>query len=197
MLMNAFLEEAKWFRSGYVPNAEEYLKNGIVSTGVHMILVHSFFFLGEGITAETAAALEGLPTLISATATILRLCDDLEGDLDFKGDANDGSYMKCYMIEHPEVSIEEARKHASELISNAWQRLNQECLTDANQLPSSFTKVCLNAARMVPLMYSYDTNTPSKLEEYVKSLLQGGAVKSIPQDQTTFSSSNLTSTDIM
>lgn len=114
---------------------------------------------------------------------------------DFKGDANDGSYMKCYMIEHPEVSIEEARKHASELISNAWQRLNQECLTDANQLPSSFTKVCLNATRMVPLMYSYDTNTPSKLEEYVISLLQSGAMKSIPQDQTTVSSSNLTSTE--
>ncbi|KOM31154.1 hypothetical protein LR48_Vigan01g070900 [Vigna angularis] len=182
MLMNAFLEEAKWFRSGYVPKAEEYLKNGIVSTGVHMILVHSFFFIGEGITAETAAAMEGIPTLISTTATILRLCDDLEGDQSVKGDANDGSYMKCYMMEHPEVSIEEAREHATELISNAWKRLNQECLTDANQLPSSFTKVCLNAARMVPLMYSYDTNTPSKLEEYVKSLLQGGAMKSIPQD---------------
>ncbi|WVZ23760.1 hypothetical protein V8G54_002304 [Vigna mungo] len=197
MLMNAFLEEAKWFRSGYVPKAEEYLKNGIVSTGVHMIFVHYFFFIGEGITEETAAVMEGLPTLLSATATILRLCDDLEGDQGDKGDANDGSYMKCYMIEHPEVSIEEARKHATELISNAWKRLNQECLTDANQLPSSFTKVCLNAARMVPLMYSYDTNTPSKLEEYVKSLLQGGALKSVPQDQTSVSSSNLTSTDIM
>jgi len=80
MLINAFLEEAKWFRSGHVPKTEEYLKNGIVSTGVHMILVHAFFFIGEGITEETVAVMEGLPTLISTTATILRLCDDLEGD---------------------------------------------------------------------------------------------------------------------
>ncbi|XP_027920567.1 (3S,6E)-nerolidol synthase 1-like [Vigna unguiculata] len=197
MLINAFLEEAKWFRSGHVPKTEEYLKNGIVSTGVHMILVHAFFFIGEGITEETVAVMEGLPTLISTTATILRLCDDLEGDQDVKGDDNDGSYLKCYMMEHPEASIEEAREHATELISNAWKRLNQECLRDANPLPSSFTKVCLDAARMVPLMYSYDKNTLSKLEEYVKSLLHGGAMQSILQDQTSVSSNNLTSTDIM
>ncbi|QCD84254.1 linalool synthase [Vigna unguiculata] len=195
MLINAFLEEAKWFTSGYVPKEEEYLKNGIVSTGVHMILVHAFFFIGEGITEETVTVMEGLPTLISTTATILRLCDDLEGDQDVKGDDNDGSYLKCYMMEHPEASIEEAREHATELISNAWKRLNQECLRDANLLPSSFAKVCLDAARMVPLMYSYDKNTPSKLEEYVKSLLHGGAMQSIAQDQTTVSSNNLTSTD--
>jgi len=78
--LNAFLEEAKWFRSGYVPNAEEYLKNGIVSTGVHMILVHFFFYKGEGITKETVTLMDEFPTLISTTATILRLCDDLEGD---------------------------------------------------------------------------------------------------------------------
>jgi len=100
---------------------------------------------------------------------------------DVNGDGNDGSYLKCYMREHPEVSIEEAREHVSELISKAWKNLNQECLTDANPFPSSFTKVCLNAARMVPLMYSYDKNTPSKLEEYVKSLLL--CAKS-PQDHT-------------
>ncbi|ESW31214.1 hypothetical protein PHAVU_002G219300 [Phaseolus vulgaris] len=180
-LLNAFLEEARWFGSGYVPKAEEYLKNGIVSTGVHLILVHSFFLIGEGITEETVTLLDELPTLISTTATILRLCDDLEGDQDVNGDGNDGSYLKCYMREHPEVSIEEAREHVSELISKAWKNLNQECLTDANPFPSSFTKVCLNAARMVPLMYSYDKNTPSKLEEYVKSLLL--CAKS-PQDHT-------------
>ncbi|CAJ1936264.1 unnamed protein product [Sphenostylis stenocarpa] len=183
-LLNAFLQEAKWFGSGYVPKAEEYLKNGIVSTGVHMILVHLFFFMGEGITEETATLMDEFPALISTTATILRLCDDLEGDREVNDDGNDGSYLDCFMKEHPGVSIEQAREHVSELISDAWKRLNQECLRDANSLPSSFTKICLNAARMVPLMYSYDTNSPSKLEEYVKSLLYGGGMQTVPQDQT-------------
>lgn len=79
-LLNAFLEEAKWFASGLVPKADDYLKNGIVSTGAHMILVHSFFFMGDAITQETITLMDEFPSIISATATILRLCDDLEGD---------------------------------------------------------------------------------------------------------------------
>ncbi|RDY05017.1 hypothetical protein CR513_11190, partial [Mucuna pruriens] len=185
-LLNAFLEEAKWFASGHVPKAEEYLKNAIVSTGVHMILVHSFFLLGDGITEETVTLMNEFPTVISTTATILRLCDDLEGDLDVNRDGNDGSYLKCYMEEHPGVSIEQTREHVTQLISDAWKGLNKECLIQANPLPSSFTKVCLNAARMVPLMYSYHANSPSKLEDYVKSLLYSGGVHSIP-DQTVVS----------
>lgn len=87
------------------------------------------------------------------------------------GDGNDGSYSECYMKDHlGGLSKEEAKMHISEKISDAWKQLNKECL-NSNPLPPSFTKLCLNAARMVPLMYNYDSNSPSKLEEYVKSLL--------------------------
>ncbi|RVW86434.1 (3S,6E)-nerolidol synthase 1 [Vitis vinifera] len=50
MLCNAFLVEAKWFADGHVPKADEYLKNGVISSGVHVVLVHMFFLLGHGIT---------------------------------------------------------------------------------------------------------------------------------------------------
>ncbi|CAL5213487.1 unnamed protein product [Lathyrus oleraceus] len=169
-LLNAFLEEAKWFASGHVPTSEEYLKNAIVSTGVHVILVHAFFYMGQDITDKTFSIIDDFPTIISTTATILRLCDDLEGDKDDNCDGNDGSYSKCYMKDNPGVSIGQTREHMRKQISDAWKQLNKECL-NTNELPSSFTKLCLNAARMVPIMYSYDGNTPSKLQEYVKSLL--------------------------
>ena len=78
-LCNAFLEEAKWLSTGKLPNGEEYLENGIVTTGVHVCLVHTFFILGQRITDEHVALMDGFPSLISSTATILRLCDDLEG----------------------------------------------------------------------------------------------------------------------
>lgn len=74
------------------------------------------------------------------------------------------------MKDHPGVSIEQTKEHMSQQISDAWKQLNKECL-NPNPLPQSFTKLCLSAARMVPIMYSYDGNNPSKLEEYVKSLL--------------------------
>ena len=44
--------EARWFSVGHVPKTDEYLKNGIISSGVHVVLVHLFFLLGHGITRE-------------------------------------------------------------------------------------------------------------------------------------------------
>ena len=47
ILCNAFLVEARWFCAGHVPKTDEYLKNGIISSGVHVVLVHMFFSLGS------------------------------------------------------------------------------------------------------------------------------------------------------
>ena len=78
-LLKAFLEEAHWLSSGHLPKAEEYLNNGIVSTGVHVVLVHAFFLFDQDITEEIVAIMDGFPNIIYSVAKILRLCDDLEG----------------------------------------------------------------------------------------------------------------------
>ncbi|KAJ7968403.1 Linalool synthase [Quillaja saponaria] len=169
-LLNAFLVEAQWLVSGPLPKADEYLKNGIITAGVHVALVHTFFMLGEGIYKETVSLMDDIPGIISSTSTILRLSDDLESAKAEKQDGLDGSYLDCYMKEHQGVSTEDANDHVTHMISTAWKQLNQQCLT-SNSFPSSFTKACLNAARMVPLMYSYDKNSLSGLEEHVRSLL--------------------------
>ncbi|MFS7987920.1 putative S-linalool synthase [Helianthus anomalus] len=41
-LCDAFLVEAKWFASGHIPKSEE-LKNGLITIGVQVLLVHMFF----------------------------------------------------------------------------------------------------------------------------------------------------------
>lgn len=76
-LCNSFLVEAKWFASGQLPKAEEYLKTAVVSSGVHVVLVHMFFLLGEGITRKTVDLVNDNPGIITSVATILRLWDDL------------------------------------------------------------------------------------------------------------------------
>lgn len=87
----------------------------------------------------------------------------------------DGSYLDCYMSEHEDISAEEAQRHVAHLISSEWKRLNQEILKP-NPFPSSFTNFCLNAARMVRLMYQYSSNPSlSNLKEHVKSLVNVGA----------------------
>ncbi|OMO98202.1 hypothetical protein COLO4_14081 [Corchorus olitorius] len=170
-LCRAFLVEAQWFASGNLPNAEEYLENGIISSGVHIMLVHTFFLLGEGLNHQNVELIDDNPGMISSTATILRLWDDLGSAKDENQEGNDGSYVDYYMKEHQGIEVESVRKHVIGMISNAWKCLNHECLS-RNPFSSSFTKASLNLARTVPLMYSYDDNQclPS-LEEYIEFLL--------------------------
>ncbi|KAL5774684.1 hypothetical protein ACOSP7_012241 [Xanthoceras sorbifolium] len=171
MLCNAFLVEAKWFDSGHLPRAEEYLENGIVSSGVHVGLVHIFFLVGQNITRENVELIESNPGLLSSTATILRLWDDLGSAKDENQEGKDGSYIQYYMMENQDTTEEAARKHAIDKISYAWKRLNKECLSP-NPFSATFTRACLNLARMVPLMYGYDDKQRLPiLEDYIKSLL--------------------------
>ncbi|XP_014506575.1 (3S,6E)-nerolidol synthase 1-like [Vigna radiata var. radiata] len=170
-LCKAFLVEAKWFGSGKLPSAEEYLENGIVSSGVHIVMVHTFFLLGEGLTEENVQIIDGNPDIISSPATILRLWDDLGNAQDENQKGNDGSYVNYLMNEKPEYTREVARERVMSKISDAWKNLNQECLFHKHFHPT-FTKASLNLARMVPLMYSYDDRQSLPgLEEQVKSLL--------------------------
>lgn len=69
--------EAEWFASGHFPSAKEYLENGTVSSGVHVVLAHIFFLLGQGINNKTLQLLNTNPGIVSSTASILRLSDDL------------------------------------------------------------------------------------------------------------------------
>ncbi|TQE04162.1 hypothetical protein C1H46_010274 [Malus baccata] len=87
-------------------------------------------------------------------------------------DGNDGSYIACYVNENQGCSDEDARAFVVHRISEEWKFLNKECLSASNPFSASFTKLALNVARMVPLMYDYNSqhSLPS-LEENMKSLL--------------------------
>ncbi|KAK8992265.1 hypothetical protein V6N11_048353 [Hibiscus sabdariffa] len=170
-LFKAFLVEARWFASGKFPKAKEYLENGIISSGVHIVLVHIFFLLGLGSTDRNVEIIDNNPPIISATAAILRLWDDLGSAEDENQDGHDGSYIDCYMKENRGIEVESARQHVIDMISDSWKVLNKQCLS-RESFSMTFCKASLNIARMVPLMYSYDENQrlPS-LDEYMKSLL--------------------------
>ncbi|XP_020242537.1 (3S,6E)-nerolidol synthase 1-like [Asparagus officinalis] len=170
-LCNAFLLESRWLQSNQLPKSDEYLKNAIVSSGVHAVLMHAFFLLGQGITKENVSLLERNPTLLSCPATILRLRDDLGSAKDEHQDGFDGSYVECYMKEYPECSTQDARDYVKQMIANTWRCFNKECFSQ-NPFAPNLVTACLNIARMVEVMYSYDENgnIPS-LEDYIRVLL--------------------------
>nr|GMC78739.1 (3S,6E)-nerolidol synthase 1-like [Ipomoea batatas] len=163
-LCNAFLIEAKWFASGHSPKADEYLKNGVISSGVPMVLTNLFFLFGYGEFIGTTD-IEGI---ISSVATILRLLDDLGTAKDEEQEGKDGSYMEYYMKEQEGGSLSDGRQHVLDKVSLQWKLLNKHCLSP-NTIPTSFKTACLNAARLIPMMYTYDDNHRLPvLEEHVK-----------------------------
>ncbi|KAL0327368.1 UNVERIFIED_CONTAM: Tricyclene synthase 0e23, chloroplastic [Sesamum angustifolium] len=170
-LCDAFLIEARWFASGELPTAQEYLKNGKVSTGVHVVLVHLFFLLGRG-GLNDEINLDHTSKLTSSIAAILRLWDDLGSSKDEHQDGQDGSYITCYMKDEPNVSAKQARQHVVDMILNEWRNLNQECCRLNHFSAACFKRYALNLARMVPLMYAYDENQRLPLlEEYMRRAL--------------------------
>lgn len=74
------------------------------------------------------------------------------------------------MKENEGCSVQNAREHVMEMITNTWKQLNKECLSP-NQFSPSFTKACLNLARMIPTMYNYDENHSLPLiKDYINSM---------------------------
>ncbi|KAJ8622295.1 hypothetical protein MRB53_030824 [Persea americana] len=178
-LCNAFLVEAKWFAEGDSPKADEYLRNGVTSSGVATVLVHLFFLVGHGITRDSVDLVDSIPKLISCPAMILRLWDDLGSAKDENQKGYDGSYVECYLKENATSSLESARRHVRHMISNAWKELNKECLSPYPFSPT-FIEASLNTSRMVQVMYSYgnDQRLPA-LEQHITSLLK----ESIPDKE--------------
>uniref|UniRef100_A0A7N1A6D6 Uncharacterized protein n=1 Tax=Kalanchoe fedtschenkoi TaxID=63787 RepID=A0A7N1A6D6_KALFE len=105
-LFDAFLVEAKWFASKHLPLSDEYLKNGTISTGMHVFLLHLLFMLGEkaNITAEFLN--ENSRGMVYSAAAMLRLLDDLDSATDENQVGKDGSYVDCYMEEHKGITNE-------------------------------------------------------------------------------------------
>ncbi|KAG0458429.1 hypothetical protein HPP92_023288 [Vanilla planifolia] len=164
-LCKAFLLETRWFTSGITPKAAEYLKNGLTTTGIPMVFIHFYTLLGDEASRETVAMLNN-DTFKSfeLIALSLRLWDDLGSAKDENQEGLDGSYLECYMKEY-DASLESARKHAMEMISNAWKELNKECLL-SNNFSQSFKQAMLNTVRMINVMYTYEDQRLPMLEEY-------------------------------
>ena len=75
VLFDGFMVEAKWLATDQVPTAEDYLRNGVVTSGVPLAFVHLLVLLGYDQSIE--ALIDHIPSVISCPAKILRLWDDM------------------------------------------------------------------------------------------------------------------------
>ncbi|KAF7011277.1 hypothetical protein CFC21_025603 [Triticum aestivum] len=166
-LFDGFMIEGKWLYTNQAPTSEDYLRNGIVTSGAPLVLLHLFFLLGHDLTEGNN---DHMLRIISCTAKIMRLWDDMGSAKDESQEGLDGSYKELYHRENPHG---DAEKHMLEMIASEWQDLNRECFSGTKStLSHTFIGASLNFARMVRVMYGYDDEQRLPiLEDYTRMLL--------------------------
>jgi (3S)-linalool synthase len=83
----------------------------------------------------------------------------------------DGSYRDFYLMENPTCTHNNVEAYMRSLTAREWEELNRECFC-RRTFSSSFTRICLNAARMISVMYLYDKEKRLLVpEDYSRMLL--------------------------
>ncbi|GAU17057.1 hypothetical protein TSUD_105560 [Trifolium subterraneum] len=169
-IFEAFLEEAKWFNSGYVPSFKTYLDNGVISAGSCMALMHTFFLIGDGLSNENITMMKTYPRLFSCSGEILRLWDDLGTSTEEQERGDNASSIECFMGENNILDENEGRKHIRLLIRNLWQELNG--LAMSKTIPLSIVNASLNMARTAQVIYQHgDDKSTFTVDDYVQTLI--------------------------
>nr|WKC16863.1 terpene synthase 2 [Freesia hybrid cultivar] len=171
-LCKAYLVEAKWYHSGYMPTLEEYLDNGWISISGHVALAHAFC-TSEDITYRALQCYNQLsPNLLFHSSVIVRLVDDLAtstAELE-RGDVPKA--IQCYMKQN-RVSEEVAREKIKEMIVSTWEKLNGDLIATSSVV-ESFQSVALNFPRMAQCIYQYGDgygDPTQKTKDQIVSLL--------------------------
>ncbi|PHT29984.1 (-)-camphene/tricyclene synthase, chloroplastic [Capsicum baccatum] len=152
-MCKAYLQEARWYHSGYKPSLKEYMDNGWVSIAVPVMLVHAFVFVTNPITKEALEWISKYPDILRWDSTIIRFTDDL-GTSSYELERGDvPKSIQCYMNEKG-VSEEEARKHVNVLLKETWKLFNAAQL-DNSLSHETFLGCAINAARASHTIYQH------------------------------------------
>uniref|UniRef100_A0A0D9XKX7 Terpene synthase metal-binding domain-containing protein n=1 Tax=Leersia perrieri TaxID=77586 RepID=A0A0D9XKX7_9ORYZ len=168
VLFDGFMIETKWLSDSHVPASEDYLRNGVVTSGVPLMFLHLLFMLGHDFGADAEGFIDHIPPVISCPAKIFRLWDDMG----CAKEGLDGSYKELYLKENPGFDAGDAEEHMRGLITSKWEELNREYFFSRRAFPAGFSQAALNAARMVGVMYGHDGKQRLPvLEDYLRMLL--------------------------
>ncbi|XP_057805490.1 bicyclo-germacrene synthase-like [Salvia miltiorrhiza] len=163
----AYFDEAKWlYNNNYIPNLDEYLKVGLITSGYMMASTTSLVGMGDEVSKKDFDWIINEPLIVRAASFICRVTDDSVGDSFEQKPTSTLGYMKQYG-----VSEEEARVQLKLQLKNAWKDINQECLEPTPASMPILMRV-VNLARVIHLLYSHaDCYTdPNNSKEFVKKM---------------------------
>nr|UZF96592.1 bornyl diphosphate synthase [Artemisia annua]UZG94252.1 bornyl diphosphate synthase [Artemisia annua] len=151
-LCKAYLVEARWYYTKYMPTLKEYLDISEVSVSVPLMLTHVCFLMNVCSTEEVIQSMDKIKNLIHYSSLLLRLPDDLGTSSDEMARGDVPKSIQCYMHETG-ATEEEARAHVRSLIIKVWQKLNKERAGLTTTYLKEFGECAANFGRMAQFMY--------------------------------------------
>ncbi|XP_038720312.1 probable terpene synthase 6 [Tripterygium wilfordii] len=169
------LVEAQWCNAGYVPTFDEYLKNGLITSGCHIIPLMSFFVIGETATIQAFEWLESSPKFMTALQTIGCLVDDIKSQKFGQKRRHVASAVQCYMKQYGIAEEEEAVAGLKKMIANAWKDINEEWMRPS-AVSMELLKPLVGLMRTVQEIYKLDDGFTDQLslKDSITSLVETG-----------------------
>nr|QBA83619.1 terpene synthase [Mentha x piperita] len=168
-LVRAYMEEAEWCYSKYIPRMDEYMKLALVSGAYMMLSTTSLVgMMEEPISVHDFDWITGEPPILRAASVICRLMDDMVGH----GIEQKITSVDIYMRENG-CSKTEAFGEFWKRVKKAWKDMNEECLEPRPASMPILTRV-LNLARVINLLYvgedAYGSSS-TKTKDFIQSVL--------------------------
>ncbi|EEF36404.1 casbene synthase, putative [Ricinus communis] len=76
-LVKAYIVEAQWFSDGYVPLFDEYMRNGLITSGYRVLPAASFIGMEKTVVAEEHKWVQSNPKVVRVAQMIGRLMNDI------------------------------------------------------------------------------------------------------------------------
>nr|AAS47697.1 E,E-alpha-farnesene synthase [Picea abies] len=178
-LFDAFLEEAKWISSGYLPTFEEYLENGKVSFGYRAATLQPILTLDIPLPLHILQQIDFPSRFNDLASSILRLRGDICGYQAERSRGEEASSISCYMKDNPGSTEEDALSHINAMISDNINELNWELLKPNSNVPISSKKHAFDILRAFYHLYKYrDGFSIAKIE--TKNLVMRTVLEPVP-----------------
>nr|QJX58307.1 monoterpene synthase 7 [Salvia fruticosa] len=164
-LVEAYLQEAKWYKSGYTPSMEEYVNNSCISIGAPTVISQVYYTLGSSKEKSVRESLYKYNHIIRLSGLLVRLPDDL-GTSPFEMKRGDvAKSIQCYMKER-NATEKEAEEYVRFLIRDTWKQMNT-----AMAFSDDLGAAAANFGRAAQLMYLDGDGNHSQLQQQIATML--------------------------
>ncbi|KAI3499109.1 hypothetical protein L1887_34902 [Cichorium endivia] len=177
-IARGYLEEAEWTNSGSVASFPEYMKNGLITSGIDLLFKSVFLGMGEIISENELAWYKSHPKTLQACELITRLEDDVM-TYQFERERGQSATSVDAYIKTYGVSEKEAIDELKIMIENARKDINEGCLKP-REVSMDLLAPILNVPRMLDVIYRYDdgfTFPGKSMKEYITLLFVGSVTE--------------------